>query len=216
MDEYAERLTALAAHWNTVEGRIKQYENFSGDANASAINELRYAGRKLVDALDLMVRKEDAGTAITIAENYMVNADHDVTDGVCFIVLKHLNRVIKKHSLETIGEHYPDFWDIYPLVRQAQKIVEGSREDRINRKADYAKLANEFLPKLRELHERLLAIKALHVPDEADELRAIKARVAIITGVTFVGAIFSILAFFLTWWAWAYPLSYWEIFWRIF
>jgi hypothetical protein len=216
MNEYADRLAALAAHWNGVEKRIKQYENFSGDANASAINELRYAGRKITDALVRITTNQDPGTEITIAENYMVNADHDVTDGVCFIVLRHVNRVIRQHGMDKINEHYPEFFDTYPLVGQAQKIVEGSREDRINRKADYARLANEFLPQLRAMHERLAGIKALHVPDETDELRALQVRVAVVTAITIVGSIASTLAFFLTWLAWAYPLSYWQIFWKIF
>ncbi|HEX4079978.1 MAG TPA: hypothetical protein VHX61_14025 [Rhizomicrobium sp.] len=216
MGDHAGRLSALADHWNSVERRIKEYEHFSGDANTSAINELRYAGRKIVDAWVKFAAGDDPTPEITIAENYMVNADHDVTDGACFIVLRHVSKVIKKYGRDRIGECCPDFWELYPVIRKTQTIVEGSREDRVNRKAEYAKLAHEFLPKMRELHEKLIQIKALHVPNEEDELRAIKVRVAVITAITIVGGVFSTLGFFLTWWAWAYPLNYWNIFRHIF
>ncbi len=39
----------------------------------------------------------------------------------------------------------------------------------------------------------------------------LKVRVALITAITIVGGIFSTMGFFLTWWAWAYPLNYWDI-----
>jgi hypothetical protein len=219
MREYTERLAALASHWNAVEGRIKSYEHFAGGANAAAINELRYAGRRIVDVLALIAANADSekiNEECVIAESYIVNADHDVTDGIAFIVMQQVNRVIEKHGKDTIAEHYSDFWEVYPMVLKAQKIVQGSREDRPNRKADYIVLSNEYLPKLMDLHDKIAGIKALHVPTEDDELRRVQMRIAVVTVIATVGGIFSTLGFFLTWWAWAYPLNYWEIFWRIF
>ena len=216
MQEYAERLRALAAHWNNVELRIKQYEHLAGAANTAAINELRYSGRKIVDALAVSLSGGDPIAEITIAENYMVNADHDVTDGVCFVVLGHLSKVINKHGKDAIAAHYPNFWEVYPLVLKTQKIVEGSRDDRMNRKEEYGKLAKDFLPKLTELHAAIIQIPALYVPDATAELKTIQRRVNIITGITIAGSIFSTLAFFLGWIAWAYPLDYWTLIHHIF
>ena len=220
MDEFTDRFAALAQLWNRIEPRVKEYEHFAGAANISAINELRYAGRRLIDALQIATTAGgDAAKVadhLVVAEAYLVNADHDVTDGVCFIVMKHVDKVIRRHGREAIAEHVPDFWEVYPLVLKAQKITQCSRGERQNRKDDYRTLANEYLPKLTALYNDLIRIKALHVPDDREELHSLRVRVRLITFITIIGSIFSTLAFFLGILAWAYPTGFWQMLWSIF
>ncbi len=219
MQEFAEKFAAIAAQWNRVERRAKEYEHFQEGANVSAINEMRYAGRRIVDALTILFsdgKPEEIHAALIVAETYLINAEHDVTDGICFVVLRRLDRVIKKYGRDQIAEHYPDFWHVYPLVLDAQKIIQGTREDRQQRKTDYKKLAEEYLPKLNALYSVLINVKALHVQSDNEELASIKTRVATVTRITVTGAIFSILAFILSLFVWAYPNDYWAIFHRIF
>src|ERR1019366_5269889 len=127
-----------------------------------------------------------------------------------FIIVLRVNKVIKKYGRNKIAKYFPTFWDTYPLVIDAQAIVAGSREDRAARKAAYKKLAEDYLPKMMGLYNTLIQIKELDIPDTAEELGRVKTVVAINNIVVFLGALFSIFAFILTWLAWAYPSSYWQ------
>lgn len=215
MQQFADKLAELATTWNRIERRAKEYEHFQNGANVAAINEMRYAGRRIVDAIAILAKNGnelEVRDHLVVAESYLVNADHDVTDGICFVVMRRLDRVIKRYSRERIAKHYPAFWETYALVVKAQKIVQGSREDRALRKAEYAKLAEEYLPKFDELYSVLINEPALRVRDDSEELAAIRARVIFVQVVSIVGSIASLLALALALVVWAYPNSYWTWF----
>lgn len=217
MEKFAEQLAELARHWNRVESRIKEYEHLAGATNAAAINELRYAGRRLIDAVALIAANPDdpkIGEEFLIASNYIVNADHDVTDGLCFVVMRHVAQVIQVHGLPKIKRYVPDFPTMYPAVAEAQEIIRHSREHRPDRKADYQKLASDYLPKLKQLYQALTSTPKLAVT--SDDIKRLETGVSVLALFTIFGALFSFLALILTLVAWAYPTSYWTIFWSIF
>ncbi len=158
MNQYSARLAALAKLWNRVEKRVKEVEHFRGEALVPAINEMRYAGRRLADALTLMVAEvpqaDDPAQIdehLIIAKSYLINADHDVTDSICFVVIRQVDGVIRQHGRDEIAKHYPDFWNVYPAVLESQKIIQGSREERQKRAVEYEKLADDYSPMLTAL-----------------------------------------------------------------
>lgn len=85
MAEIDRHLAEIAALWNQVERRAKLVEQFRGEAVIPCINEMRYAGRRIVDVVIAErtgVPNPDFNTAeqLAIAKNFLFNADHDLTD----------------------------------------------------------------------------------------------------------------------------------------
>lgn len=206
MDEAALRLLAEVADlWNRVERRAKQVEQFRGEAIIACINEMRYAGRRIVDVLahqngHIADDKFNAVENLAIAKNYLINADHDLTDAVIFFAHRRLLRVIDEHGRTRICEHCPDFEELYPSIQEAQAIVSGSREDRTRRKEAYEKLASEYVPKIMDLHHRLTMVEALKVKDDA-ALAQVGFWVRITAGLSVVGSLASVIGVALAVWA---------------
>src|SRR5260370_24083743 len=84
------RLRELITQWNIAERRIKQAENIRAqEIVSSAIYELRYAGRKLIDCIELVLTKdwehdevliEQIHTFLDDAIEDCVKAKHDAID----------------------------------------------------------------------------------------------------------------------------------------
>ena len=59
---------------------------------------MRYAGRRIVDALSLSTNNPDGSQdaaieeQLIVAKTYLINADHDITDSVSFIVLRRVHQ----------------------------------------------------------------------------------------------------------------------------
>lgn len=200
MDDFPSRLGKLAALWNRVEKRAKAAEQFRHETIIAAINELRYAGRRIVDALALMhgsdasKNHEEIREHLIVAENYLRNADHDITDSVCFIVLTRVDETIVQHGFLKIQTECPQFQTLYPIVRLAVDIVQGAREDRAKRVAEYEKLANEYQPKLEELYRHLVANRALALGDPlTNQFQELWRKLDLLNAIVVVGAIAGVL-----------------------
>ena len=137
---------------------------------------------------------------LAIAKNYLINADHDLTDAVIFFAHRRLLRIIDEHGRNKICEHCPDFATIYPTIQEAQNIVSGSREDRTKRKEAYEKLASEYVPKIMDLHHRLTMVEALQVKDDA-ALAQVGFWVRVTAGLSVIGSLASVIGLGLAIWA---------------
>jgi hypothetical protein len=85
--------------WNRIERRAKEVETFKGEARIPAINEMRYAGRRIVDFL-VATSSDDHEAArdhLIMAKAYLLNADHDLTDTTLFIVSERLNETERRY-----------------------------------------------------------------------------------------------------------------------
>ena len=105
------------AQWNIAERRIKKAEQVPGNEVVnSAIFELRYAGRKIVDALQLILNKEWQNNA-TIYEQirrYLADAiedcvksKHDVIDSMIDFVTTWFNDIEKQIGLWKARRNFP-------------------------------------------------------------------------------------------------------------
>jgi hypothetical protein len=205
MDASALRhLAEVTALWNKIEQRAKEVENFRGEAIVACINEMRYAGRRIVDiiAYEANGAKDpdfDVAENLAIAKNYLINADHDLTDAVIFFAHKRILRIVEQYGRAKICTHCTDFDSLYPSIQEAQEIIKGSRADRPKRRAEYEKLASEYLPKIMELHKRLSAIEALRVQDDA-ALAQVGRWVRITAALSLLGSAASIIGLGLAIW----------------
>ena len=134
-NEFADALAVLAAHMNKIEKRLKQAEQLREEVVIPAINELRYAGRRFVDAWALCAlkspteeQKQEARDHIVIARQYLQNADHDCTDAICFFIHGEINRIQRQYGVEEIVKVYPDYTKFARQMSDANDIISGTRE----------------------------------------------------------------------------------------
>jgi len=195
MDDAArQQLREIATLWNKVELRAKLAVQIRFEVVIAAVNEMRYAGRRLVDTLLLIedgAPAEEINRELNITKNYLINADHDITDAILFFIHKRIARTIDQHGFQATAKHLPDFTTVYPQVRDANEAIRGSRADRQSRSAAYDKLADDYVPLICAFYDKLIKIDALRVADVMDK------RLALITGLSLWGAVASILGLLL-------------------
>ena len=170
-DSSQDKLSKLAAHWNKIEARLKEAEQFREESVTAAINEMRYAGRRIIDVLQELettgwAQSDKVDEDLIVAKNYLINADHDITDGICFFAHRRLRRVLEHHGRAKVERYCSDFVSLFPDIIKAQEIIRGSREDRTSRMNEYENLATNYLPIIMELHNNIRETYELHLPDD--------------------------------------------------
>jgi hypothetical protein len=200
-ESYA-RLAAIASRWNDVERRIKQIEMLRREAVLATVNELRYTGRKIADALVLMAEGKEAADAevereLIIAENYLTNADHDLTDSAIMFVDLRIQRTSQFHRKKKILRCIPKFSEAEALLKDAKTIVAESRANRQDRQKVYQRLASDHVPKLIQFHEELTSHPELSIPDGP-----IQRRLQITTIFAFIAMVAAVVTAAVHVWTW--------------
>jgi hypothetical protein len=161
MDNLSQQLAELAEYWNQIEKRIKQAEQLRDKAVIPAINELRYAGRKFIDAWALSTkenRTEDddrrALECITVARQYLTNADHDTIDAALSFIYRNMSYVTKRYEARKIAPHVPGFLEILDEMDENKNKIAKSRIDRNERTSIYNGLLPHF-EKMIEAHRKV-------------------------------------------------------------
>jgi hypothetical protein len=152
-DEKA-KLVELFNRWNEVQGNLKQAEQINQLAVIPAINELRYAGRILVHALakgmhevDVagLVDDEEVGDrsladAMTIAGQYLTNAQHDISDALVYFFQQRVDELNGRYGAAAISVKFPDYAEIVKRLQICRELVIDSRKDLSKRSEHYSKM----------------------------------------------------------------------------
>jgi hypothetical protein len=161
-------LTGLIRQWNIAEGRIKQAEQVrANEVVAAAIFELRYAGRKVVDAIHLALTEDwrrDAAVYdrifayIADATEDCVKAKHDAIDAMLDFVTSWFATVEKTLDLEEVQRFFPDYIKITASIAGIQDRIAESRRDRTKlRDSIYDEIEqNGEFAAILELYKRML------------------------------------------------------------
>jgi hypothetical protein len=199
--EIKRRLAAIASRWNDIEERMKKLELLRGETLSAAVNELRYTGRKIADVLSIVtgddqgqVTIDAANKELIVAENYLNNADHDITDAVVLFVGIRVKRVVERHGKKKIIGCFPEFEKLHAWLEKAHAVVAESRGQRGQRTEIYKDLAKTHVPLLLELHRGLASHPDLGLPEEGRKLQLISvmAIIGATAGVcTFLFNVFS-------------------------
>lgn len=149
------KLREIVSYWSDIQAEIKRAEQISRLAVGPSINELRYAGRILVaafvKALDLNPlplneeEEEDInGTTllekITVAEQYLTNADNDISDSLFYFFQKRADDLNSRYGAKAIETRYAKYSSFLKRLDQSRELIIESRRDVRLRKKNYAKL----------------------------------------------------------------------------
>lgn len=176
MDEktYA-ALSRLATEWNKAEGLMKLSERIRAEVVFPSVNELRYAGRRVVDAWAIVPRlqedeaRQNFDTYIKDAIFRCHCAQHDAVDAAILFVQSTLQEYEHEFGLAAVFTHFPEVADLKARLKEADELIVSSRQDRGKRSTDYDQLAAGQLPEIiltfnkivssREALEKLVAEK---------------------------------------------------------
>lgn len=192
-----EKLTALAEHWNAIERRVKQAEQVRGEVVIPAINELRYAGRKVIDAWLLYEKpisttedQNEFDETLAVIKQYLLNADHDVSDAVCFILHKEMQNFLRRYGEKTITKYFNDFPSFLARMKDVNNTVSQSRQTRMDRADKYEDIANNYIPALIGYYDQLLTSAELALEAELKQRYLNRCIIAFGT----IGSLASIIA----------------------
>ena len=197
LEEYEATFVAIAEEWNHAERDIKLAEQVCQDVILPAVNELRYAGRRLCDALVAAAQgKSEAEISVFLEEARLDchRARHDAIDGAISYIGEHLALMEQHLGFDAILKAYPNFPAFIRKYLDAQSLIASSREARDKRGEIYAALEGTNFPAIVSEYTLVLASEDLMTARAArGRLSVLIARLVIGCGI--LAALIIILVF---------------------
>jgi hypothetical protein len=190
-------LSRLLALWKEIEASIKQAEQISSEAQIPAINELRYASRQVFNAIVYLDNdnlskdeQENINRRIIVAEQYLHNAEHDISDSIVTFYRQVIADVEERHGRNVITTHFPLFPLFREHIKECERLILETRGNYELRGSNYAQIRTNHIPHLLSLHDELIDAQVSAEEERQRTERAIQIAGAKITGLT----IFSVIA----------------------
>lgn len=196
-DEFDAKITQIIAEWNKAESDIKTAEQIGGKVVFPSIKELRYAGRRVIDAID-----QSRKGKLDLAVEYLVDAHfdccrgrHDAVDATISIMASEMQVILSKVGYDSALKAFPEFSKLNSMVVNSQKLIASSRQDRNQREKIYASVEgvpfNDMVNSYRDFKANEPVMRSLASWE--------RKKSAIKTGTTIVSLI---LAGFAVWAGW--------------
>lgn len=162
-------LLEAASEWDKAEKTIKQAERLRSEVVIASINELRYAGRRLVDAINIAFKDSELTEAeLQEIDRYIgevrlncLRAQHDAIDAAALFINKHIELMVEQFGYARVYHHFPNYIPLRTLMDEIDDVVTDSRGDRNGREEAYIKIHNEHLPKLITFYRELKVSEAI-------------------------------------------------------
>ena len=170
-----EKFSQLSDDWDKTEKWIKEGELFVGKAILSpSINELRYAGRRLVDVIRAAQRGDDERTSYHFSQvqDNLVKARHDVVDAVVMHISEKTNKYRESIGAGNLKTHFSGYEELFGLLKTINQKITCSRGNRENRDTIYGEILNSDFKTLRKLYDQLIAsLPAIEQKIQAENTR---------------------------------------------
>lgn len=152
--------------WGEAETRLKEVEQIKGDFDVASINELRYAGRRFVDALLIELKHSDhidgngLIEAINEARNNCIRAKHDAIDSAYVYLLDRVRLMQDTFGIAICMTYFPGYSDILAEMKIVAEKIQASRTLRDQRILIYDDVATYNLPRLVKLYNQMESSEA--------------------------------------------------------
>lgn len=186
----------IQREWNAAEESIKRSEQVALDVSIPAIFELRYAGRRIVDALDIAQRGGTAEKVQAVLEDARFcchRARHDAIDAALAKIAIDLDDMTHRLGYAAVIGAYPDFHLLYIEFEQARTKIAESRGDRQNRNMIYSTVSNVDFPSIVERYKALVVCKPIALAYSAKRSRE-RLGWWVMLGITIIALILAVLA----------------------
>lgn len=156
MASYETLLGNIVAEWNTAEGAIKIAEQVNGEIVNPAIYELRYAGRRIVEAIVLHAKGDDQ-KAERILDDALFNchrARHDAIDAITSKIVSDMDAAKTHLGANILLDKFPETTRLLEMLVPVRERIAESRVNRENRDAIYAVIEATDLPPIVQLYRK--------------------------------------------------------------
>lgn len=151
LDDFRGLLDSINNEWNRAEGDIKQAEQVCAKVIEPAINELRYAGRRLIDAISSTgkgITPPNIESLLTDALFDCHRARHDAVDAATSKITLDLDILQTKLGIDVVLQAFPDFPKLVREVDALREKIVASRKIRTNRENIYTGIEAVDFPEL--------------------------------------------------------------------
>ena len=188
MNEFDATIDQIVEEWNKAERAIKHAENVNGEVVSPAISELRYAGRRIVEAMQL--RKSSPEKAERFLQDALFDchrARHDAIDAATTKMTGDLEAAVNFFTASVISNIFSNFSELYQTLLATREKIAESREHRDQRDAIYETIENTDLNRMIKLYdefrtcEPLIAEEAKRIADETRRSKH-KSRISLVVG----------------------------------
>lgn len=145
-NEFRGHLESIHEKWNKAEECIKAAEQVNHEVVLPAIKELRYAGRRIVEAINLIQKDNDeAHKRLQDAEYDCHRAHHDAVDAATSKIAEDIDIALRKLGPRAILAGHKDFLKLRKLLTHIRNRIRDSRRDREKRDCIYSDMHDDFM-----------------------------------------------------------------------
>lgn len=151
LDDFEELLNSVLTEWNRAEKDIKIAEQVANKVVNPSIKELRYAGRRIVEAILKEQNAAPADDVIELLNDALFDcyrARHDAIDAGTSKIAIDLEIMTSRLGYEVILPVHPTFPKLFQDLQKVRERITESRENRDNREAIYSVLEASDFPAL--------------------------------------------------------------------
>jgi len=144
-------LLTIRIEWDAAEADIKRAEQINQAICVPAIKELRYAGRRIIDAIAEINCGDPKGQAeifINDARLGCYRARHDAIDAATAKIVSDIDIAFEKFGHDVVIHCYNEFPRLYELIEHAKSEIAKSRSDRTLRLTIYQNLADKYFEEI--------------------------------------------------------------------
>lgn len=163
ISEQKQKLESVRDEWNKAEKAIKLAEQINQKIVDPAIYELRYAGRRLVEALANQDDPEAVKKLLDDAHFDCCRARHDAIDAATAKIANDLDLAVKKLGQDVVLDKFPSISKLLGDLSIVRGLVAKSRENRNDRDKIYQTIQEDRLPSIVELFRQFQACESLMV-----------------------------------------------------
>lgn len=198
LDRYKGLIESVREEWNKSETYIKEAEQVNNAVVFPSIKELRYAGRRIVDALYLINTDGDPQAVEDLLRDARFDchrARHDAIDAATSKIAIDIDMALKYLGPSVVVEAFPKYRELIERLQETRKKIADSRGERNKREEIYDSIEKNDFPELVKLYYDFKSSESLMQRSIA-KTNARQTRAYIITAVSFILAIvFAVLAF---------------------
>ncbi len=201
LDGLAGLFSDIRREWDTAEEVIKVAEQVTADVVIPAIMELRYAGRRLVDALNAHANGCSGDEICALVEDARFDchrARHDAIDAALTQMAIDTDNLARQVGYDVVHNSFPDFVNFVERLDEARTSIVKSRGNRADRNAIYTAISSGDFPGLVQDY------KALRRSRTVMEIILGRKKLGVWVGIMW-GAIIAIPGYVLGWYFWQYP-----------
>jgi hypothetical protein len=162
-EELRAALDSIEHQWNAAEEYVKRVERLRrGLVVGASINELRYAGRRLIEAYAcaklFQSQPEQRARAFDLLRevtHFCLRAQHDAMDAAVTYIDQALEKFEREFGPDLLHDKFIHYLEMKQILQNVSDVMARSRNDREARNELYAQIKDDAVPTLIEHHLKL-------------------------------------------------------------